>query len=365
MQNPLFLVRMLFLSICIFLAIIFAYSSESTLGSIFISACIGLAFGAAIIGIDQALRRFNLKAFNILTLGVFAGYLLGEACLQMLSTAFETYFVTISPYSLAVIRSGVFLIACYFGMAVVARSSEELYISIPFIRFKGSSQRKKDLLIDGSALCDSRLLDLATTGLVDQQLIVPRYLSKELQEQAESSDEQSRLKARRSLDTLKKLESIPMLEMRYTDTDCTDIKDPATKILKIGRLIDANVLTTDIPRSQLPVTDGPKIININSLSQALKPLSQTGEMLMIKIQRYGKEPRQGVGYLDDGTMVVVNGGAEFIGETIRTQVLSVKHTSSGRMIFCNAMEGEMANEPMISSSSCSDVESSAANYFAH
>src|ERR1044072_7233269 len=102
--------------------------------------------------------------------------------------------------------------------------------------------------------------------------------------------------------------------------------------------MNTNIITSDINRIQQASIEGVRIINIHLLSNALKPLTQAGEFINIKIQRYGKEPRQGVGYLDDGTMVVVNGGAEFIGETIKAQVLSVKHTSSGRMIFCNAAE---------------------------
>jgi uncharacterized protein YacL len=110
-------------------------------------------------------------------------------------------------------------------------------------------------------------------------------------------------------------------------------------------MIDADLLTADISRIEQASIEGVRIINIHTLSNALKPLTHSGETLTIKVQRYGKEPRQGVGYLEDGTMVVINGGADFIGETIKTHVLSVKHTSSGRMIFCNALEDEEDDIP--------------------
>jgi uncharacterized protein YacL len=114
------------------------------------------------------------------------------------------------------------------------------------------------------------------------------------------------------------------------------VKELASKIIRLGRLLDANILTADAGKIQSSAVEGVRLINLHALSNALKPLMQTGEQIRVKIQRYGKEPRQGVGYLEDGTMVVVNGGGSYIGETIDAIVLSVKHTSSGRIIFCNA-----------------------------
>ncbi len=120
------------------------------------------------------------------------------------------------------------------------------------------------------------------------------------------------------------LESLPALDLRYVDTDFPDVKDPMTKLIRLARFLDANIITSDMNRIQQSFHEGVSIINIHMLSNALKPITQTGEHINIKIQRYGKEPRQGVGYLEDGTMVVVNGGAEYIGETIKAQVLSVE-----------------------------------------
>ena len=150
----------------------------------------------------------------------------------------------------------------------------------------------------------------------------------------------SKNKARRCLDVIKKLESVPALEIKINDTDFPDVKEMQGKLIRLARLLDANLLTADINRIQMASIEGIRVINMHALSNALKPLMQAGEYIKIKIQRYGKEPRQGVGYLDDGTMVVVNGGGNYIGETIEAKVLSVKHTTSGRMIFCNAVDDE-------------------------
>lgn len=180
---------------------------------------------------------------------------------------------------------------------------------------------------------------------MDHHLVIPRFLIKDLYAQAEVSDENSKAKAKRSLEVVKKLEALPDLELRYNDTDFPEVKDPMTKMIRLARLIDANILTADISRVQMAAIEGVRIINLHTLSNALKPLMQAGENIKIKIQRYGKEPRQGVGYLDDGTMVVVNGGGQFIGEVVDAQVLSVKHTTSGRMIFCNVLDEEGVYHP--------------------
>lgn len=154
----------------------------------------------------------------------------------------------------------------------------------------------------------------------------------------ESYDDPQKTKARKCLETLKKLEGIPSLGMQYIDIDFPDVKDITNKLLRVARKTDSHILTLDINRIQIPVPDSVRIINLNTLSSALKPSMQTGEVIKIKIQRFGKEPKQGVGYLEDGTMVVVNGAGNCIGEIIDAQVLSVKHTNSGRLVFCNAYE---------------------------
>jgi uncharacterized protein YacL len=265
----------------------------------------------------------------------------------------------LSVESIVLFKAIIFLSCAYLGMTLTARAAEEIYVSIPFIRLRATNPKKKDILLDWSILMESRIIDLATSGLLDDHLIVPRFILKELYIMLESGDETIRNKARRCIDVFKKLENIPSLDLRYTDTDYPEIKDSAVKLMQLAQMMDANVITSDVARLQQYSIEGVRIINIHMLSNALKPL--TGEQLSIKIQRYGKEPRQGVGYLEDGTMVVVNGGAEFIGDTIKAHVLSVKHTSSGRMIFCNVAEdGILMDSPMNHLQSSAELDK---NYF--
>jgi uncharacterized protein YacL len=348
MQLSLTFIRILFLSLSVLLAITFAVagaSADEFLVRAAAGAVSGVVLGGLMISLDILFRRFNLRTFNTAIIGLFFGYCMGSTFLLIFQAALDIGVSPLESQTLLAIQAGVFLVACYLGLVMTARASHELHVSIPFIQFKTSNQAKKDVLLDNSALADPRTIDLAASGLLDQSLIIPQFLLKDIQEQAESNDEAIRIKARRKLDAIKKLETLPSLELRYVENNFTEIHDLAAKLTRLARQLDAYILTAETSRSQSSL-DGTRIININTLSNALKPLAQNGENLHIKIQRYGKEPRQGVGYLEDGTMVVVNGGADYIGATIRVQVLSVKHTSSGRMIFCNTADNEYYQEPL-------------------
>jgi uncharacterized protein YacL len=303
---------------------------------------LGVILGCLLIGFDLLFKRFNLRAFNIAIVGLFFGYLMGQALVLVFSAILDISAASIhlQPRVLEVITISLFLFGIYLGTLMTLRASDELYVSIPFVKFTPTAHKKRDLIIDGSVLSDARIIDMAASGMLDHHLILPRFLIKELYAAAETPDEMTRTKAKRALEVAKKLEGMTELELRYNDTDFPDVKDPMSKMIRLARLVDANILTADISRIQMAAIEGVRVINIHFLSNALKPLMQAGEHIKIKIQRYGKEPRQGVGYLDDGTMVVVNGGGQYIGETIDAQVLSVKHTTSGRMIFCNASDEE-------------------------
>lgn len=336
--------RTLFMVLSIFFMTVYMISGPSgyTSGNLAVGIGLGAILGLALIGFDLLFKRFNLRAFNVAILGLFIGYLMGQALVLVLSAILQISAASIllQPQVLEVIEIALFLFGVYLGTLMTIRASDELYVSIPFVRFTATAQKKKDLIIDGSVLSDARILDLAGSGVIDHHLVLPRFLVKELYIQAESQDESQRSRGKRSLEIVKKLESLPDLGLRYNDTDFVEVKDPMGKMIRLARLLDANIMTADISRVQMAAIEGVRVINLHTLSNALKPLMQAGEHIKIKIQRYGKEPRQGVGYLEDGTMVVVNGGGEYIGETIDAKVLSVKHTSSGRMIFCNAPDEE-------------------------
>ena len=310
----------------------------------------GFAFGLAVLSIEKVLRACHLKSFFVASMGLFFGCLLGNGIFSLISP------LPLEKETLGLIHVILLLFCSYSGFVIANRSSAEIAFSIPYVRLKASGEKRKDLIVDLSVLADSRILDLASSGLVDGHLLLPRFLIKELQTCGEDT------KSKKCLEIIKKLESIPTLGLKIIDTDFPDIKESSAKLVKLARSLDANLLSADINRVQQAEIQGVRIINIHLLSNALKPITQSGEQLDIKVQRYGKEARQGVGYLEDGTMVVVNGGADFIGQTIRCNVLSVKHTGSGRLIFCNAPDEESLSQDSLRES-LDRLENPPSNYF--
>ncbi len=366
MNTSINVIRLVFIFLCALISSSYATTQPAeglTFANLLLGLVGGALFASGVIGMDIALKQINLRIFNQAILGLFFGYIFGEAIVLILNTALQLDHIVENSQLVNIFKSAIYLFSVYFGMVLTVRCADELYLSIPFVRLKPSSQNRKDIVVDGSALFDPRIVDLAVSGLLDHLLIVPLFLVKELNAQLESADESTKIRARKSLETLKKLESIPSLDLRYNETDFNDIKDPLSKLIRLARVMDANIITADITKVQQALIEGIRFINIHLLSNALKPLTQTGEFLNIKVLRYGKEPGQGVGYLDDGTMVVVNGGAEFINETIRAQVISVKNNPTGRMIFCNALDEGMHHLPE-SKSGLPELESVHKSYFA-
>lgn len=359
-------IRVFFLCICVMLSATYAASLNYSIGTstiLVFGAVSGLVFGAILIAIDSLISKYNLRSFNTALIGLLLGYLMGEAIMLLLGSVFDISYWIQKPETLTLVKLVVFLSTVYIGLSMTARMSDNLGASIPFLKGKSTENKKKDLLIDISVLTDSRIVDLASSGLLDHQLVMSKAILNEMQSTAESGEENAKSKARRCLDVYKKLEGLPTLNLRLIEDDYPEIKDSLAKLIKIAQTIEADILTTDVSRIQQSSVVGVRFINIHIVSNALKPVSQAGEYLNIKIQRYGKEPRQGIGYLEDGTMVVVNGGAEFIGETIKAQVLSIKHTSSGRMIFCNSSDDALISEQE-SNQTIADLDNNHKNFFA-
>ncbi|MCB1180808.1 MAG: hypothetical protein KDK55_02130 [Chlamydiia bacterium] len=298
---------------------------------------IGLLLGAGFMMLDKILAKFSLRGFTTILLGLFLGYLMGMIFVTLMGTIMRIAPFTFNQNGFALLQIFLLLLGSFMGVIMTARASDELFFSIPFVRFTSEQPHPNPILLDLSALSDPRLVDLAASGILDNRLILPRFILKKLIETSERGDEGEAAKARGSMEVIKKLESLGGLHLRYDETDFSDVKEFEDKLYKLARLLGATILLCDVMGVQSDPINGIRFINIHALSAALKPLMQRGEFLKIKIQRQGKEERQGVGYLDDGTMVVVNGGGDYIGEQIKTRVLSVKHTTSGRMIFSNAL----------------------------
>lgn len=359
-------VRLFFLCLSVFivsgyLTIILGWSSFNLM----LGVVLGGAFGLLLIGLDVLFKRVNLRSFNTAILGSLLGWLMGKVLVLIFSSAVKLSAFEVNPLIIDFVETSIFLFCTYMGIILTFRASQDLYFSIPFIRFKAIHHKRKDVLIDISALQDPRVIDLASSGLLDQQLILPRFLVKECSEKEDSSfDEQEKNRFKRALESIRKLENLSDLSLRYVDLDFADLSDSSQKTIQLAKFLDTHLLVsdaTDLPKVPM---DGIRVISLKALCTHLQPMAQNGETMLIKVQRPGKEPGQGIGYRDDGTMVVINGGGDYIGKTIKAQVLITRKTTSGMMIFCNAVQegGEFPTNRDIDQS-LSEIRSVHKNYF--
>lgn len=354
-------IRVLFaiISIAAF-AICFVTLWQPTAYSLILGIATGAAAAALFALFEKMLAKISLYTGFVVCLGLGWGYLLSQALLTMVTA---TWVFADSDITQPVIHLAIHLASAYIGLVIASKVCLQLQSWAARLAPAGNSaaysntkkealmptsavsKQERLILADVSALADPRIIDLAASGILDGCLVISNALIAELYHQAENEDESQKIKARKALDAIKKLETFTSLQIHYNDSN---IAKPAydnptySTVVAMAKQLHASILTADISRLQQAAVDGVRIINLNDLSNALKPLMQAGEVISIKVQRYGKEPRQGVGYLEDGTMVVVNGGASYIGEMVQAHVLSVKHSSTGaRMIFCNAIEDEL------------------------
>lgn len=288
----------------------------------------GCAIATLLWRIEDLIPLISTRRLGTVIAGLITGTVVAQPLFILLTGAF-------GPTASGVYPS-ILLISAYICTLSIAKASKNWAIELPLIRLEQKKAPSSDLLIDPSALSDSRIVDAAATGVFDNQLIIPKAYARYLEQQLQNDNETP--KVRKSLDTLQRLESMPHLGLRYTEVPLPKEESLSLSIQTLSRMIDARVLTAEA--SRLHEHESAQSVNLHKLSLALKPIMQGGETIELKIQRYGKEPGQGVGYLEDGTMVVVNGGGEYLNEVLSCTVLSVKHTSSGRMIFCNVTHQE-------------------------
>lgn len=357
------LYRSLFLILCSITYTIITLNSLTVSDSLLYGVGCGLFVGATIIAMEHVLsKQSGLKKLNAIIIGIFVGSLLGEVILIPADTIFHFEGI-FSPVTFLFLKASLFLTMIYFAVAIALKAEEEGSLANSLVQvFK--NRNKKEIVADISILLDTRIVDIANSGLIDNLLIIPRFVVNELYKYSESHDETVKNKGKKGLEVLKKLENMPLLHLSYSEKDYPQFKDPILKLIYLAHHLKANIITADLASLQQYPLEHVRVINLQNVATAFKSI--TGDQLSVKIQRFGKEPRQGVGYLEDGTMVVVNGGAEYIGEIIRTHVLSIKHTTSGRIIFCNANnEGlQQPIEQTLSHASVNmDNESLAKNYF--
>jgi len=195
-------------------------------------------------------------------------------------------------------------------------------------------------ILDTSVIIDGRIADICKTGFVEGVLVVPRFVLEELQHIADSSDVLKRNRGRRGLDILREMQKDPHIVVQISDQDFDDLSEVDSKLVRLAVSMDAKIITNDYNLNKVADLQGVKVLNINELANAVKPVVLPGEEMVVHVVKDGKESGQGVAYLDDGTMIVVDGGKRFLGEEVDVLVTSVLQTAAGRMIFAKPKQGD-------------------------
>jgi Integral membrane protein (PIN domain superfamily) len=287
----------------------------------------GLFVSVGIILVERGLRRISVRGLSSAVFGLIFG---------LLAAKLLTDAVMLLPVDEATARTMrvIFtLILCYLGMIVAIRGRDEFNLIIPYVKFTRHDQVQQNILLDTSVIIDGRIIDLCQTKFIEGRLVIPRFVLKELQQIADSSDALRRNRGRRGLDILHKIQKLERVVVKIHDEDFPEITEVDAKLIKLAKVLDAKIFTNDFNLNKVAELEGVTVLNINDLSNALKSVVLPGELLEVKIVKEGKEYNQGVAYLDDGTMVVVEEGRKIIGQVVEVTVTSVLQTSAGRMIF--------------------------------
>lgn len=293
-----------------------------------ISAVLGAAVSALVIIFEVRVRALNLRRL----IGAVAGSILGILGAFLFSLVLVNSLPAGNTRS--VLQIFVLLLMSYVGLVVGANKGDMLNLSALGGLFSGERQGKRDIkLLDTSAIIDGRIADMADTGFVDGTLVVPEFVLHELQMVADSADASKRQRGRRGLDVLQRMQDNSLLTIQIVEDDVPQIREVDLKLIELAKKYDAKIVTNDFNLNKVAQLHRVQVLNINDLANSLKPVVLPGEKMHVVILKEGKEYDQGVGYLDDGTMVVVDHARRMIGRSVEINVTSVLQTASGKMIF--------------------------------
>ena len=291
-------------------------------------AAVGILFGLAIVIFESRLRRVSLKRL----IGAAIGSVLGIIGAYLFAVVIRSSLAPGRTQSFLMLM--VMLLMAYVGLIVGANKGDLLNLAALGGIFGGEKQTKKSYkILDTSVIIDGRIADIAETGFLDGIMVIPQFVLRELQLVADSADSLKRNRGRRGLDILQRLQKVASLNIQIVEDDFPTIREVDMKLIELAKLYEGKIVTNDFNLNKVAQLQGVEVLNINELANALKPIVLPGETMKVFILKEGKEYNQGVAYLDDGTMVVVDNARKMIGKNIDISVTSVLQTTAGKMIF--------------------------------
>jgi uncharacterized protein YacL len=288
---------------------------------------LGLGASLIMIFIEIGMRKVSVRGLSSAVFGLILGLIMSKLVTDAFSLA------PISAEALSLVRVILTLIFCYLGMVIGLRGKDEFNIIIPYVRLRRQDQIEEVVLLDTSVIIDGRIVDIYKTKFLEGKIVIPRFVLKELQQIADSTDPLKRQRGRRGLEILHTIQKEAGQDITLHEEEFPEVPEVDAKLVKLAKLLEAKILTVDFNLNRIASFQGIKVLNINELTNALKPVVIPGEEIRIKLLREGKEHNQAIGYLDDGTMVVVEDARRLIGQEVKVAVTSVLQTPAGRMIF--------------------------------
>jgi uncharacterized protein YacL len=296
----------------------------------FESPWMGLAVGtiAAVGVITLELRLRTVPGHNVV--GALVGGVTGLLGAHLVWRSLDGLNMGAEPF----IHALVVVFLAYMGLVIGVMKGEWFEPARIIAAFRDSSRLHQYKVLDTSVIIDGRIADICETGFLEGILVVPQFVLRELQQVADSSDSLKRNRGRRGLDILQKVQKMAGVHVQIVETDFPEVREVDLKLIELARRMNGKIVTNDFNLNKVAQLRGVQVLNINELANSLKPVVLPGEVMRVFILKEGKEPGQGVGYLDDGTMVVVDQGKKALGKTIEVTVTSVLQTTAGKMIFC-------------------------------
>lgn len=306
-----------------------------------VSALFGTVIGLLIIVFEIRARKASLKTL----IGAAIGSTLGIIGAYLIGMLISTQDINTVPGEMKVFMTiALAFFMGYIGLMVGAAKGDYIDLSVLGGVFTDKGTKRDYKILDTSVIIDGRIADVAETGFLGGTLIIPNFILAELQQVADSPDSSKRQRGRRGLDMLQRLRNNSKLDVQIVETDFPAVKEVDLKLIELGKQLDAVIVTNDFNLNKVSQLRGVSVLNINELANALKPVVLPGEAMRVFILKEGKEYNQGVAYLDDGTMVVVDNARRLIGKTADIAVTSVLQTTAGKMIFGRLWEEKEEHE---------------------
>lgn len=327
MDKTLLPIRIVFVTLCTAAGWLVCYTITDWDRYRGVAITVGLCIGLLVVLVDFLMKGFSLRGLSAVTLGIGMGLVI--AWMIGSSPLLEQG----DPTMIYLARLGLFLICPYLAIVIALRGKDEFNMIIPYVRFVPHEVDVPLVVVDTSVLIDGRVARICETGFLTAALVIPRFVLNELRSVADSADPLKQARGRRGLEVLNELRRIKNLDIRVIESVVTRREDVDAKLVFLAQSMKAKLLTTDYNLAKMAEFHGVQWLNLNSLAKSLRPELMLGERLDVDLVKPGKEEGQAVGYVEDGSMVVVNNARPFIGRRVQAEIISVLPTAGGKMIF--------------------------------